>query len=506
MKVLVMHDKPGFKSQLSYVFDMLLAYSLGLDYEIVAHPAGAYEDSLIILYGGDNLDTVPGRLKLHIRSSDFFGPGYLTIDSLPNSPLDWAVVDDERLPFLYRAEGYLEGQSILVTEDGDSVAVQGRSKGGRFIQTNLDFVASSFFMLSRYEEALIQEQDQFNRFPLEAHLAFREGFWRIPVVNLYAKLLGDWIVELTSGGLRPNPPSYPDGRRFGLCLTHDVDHPRKFTPVGLLKTPAKVLLRRESPKALYQIGDYFLTGRDPFWNFDQIIELERDHGFSSTFFLTAGGRHDRDPAYGDDPAARTRLCETISDLGAEIGLHGSFESYANSRLLSDEWAELNRCTTVKGGRQHYLRLNVQRSFTAMEEAGFLYDCTLAFSGEMGFRSGFAVPHYMFNLEEDRPFRILEIPLVVMDRSIWASCCPNSEPDRIWEEMLQVLDLVRQYNGCVSVLWHNQFFDPVSFPGYRSVYRSLLMWLRNNDGWGASGAQVYDWFVTRLEGLQYVSDS
>jgi hypothetical protein len=294
--------------------------------------------------------------------------------------------------------------------------------------------------------------------------------------------------------MRAQPASYPEDRAFGLCLTHDVDHPRKFTPPGMLRTVAKVILRRQSSKVLRQMYDYLRTGKDPFWNFDQIAGWEQEHGFRSTFFLIAGNRHTRDPAYGEDPDERARLCDLIVNTGSEVGLHGSFESYDNPEIMSEELARLRQHASVVGGRQHYLRLDTQRSFEVMEQVGLIYDCTLAFSGEMGFRSGFAGPYYPFSLIENRPFQVLEIPLVIMDRSVWASCCKDMPPDAIWEALMPVLDQVRRHRGCVSVLWHNGFFDEVSFPGYRQVYFSLLEWLSAHNGWGASGRQVYDWFV------------
>lgn len=510
MKVLVVHDKPDFAAQIAYTFDALLS-SLGLAYELLVWPDDKtqLDDSPVILYGSQALKSVPARHKLHIHSSDFFGPHYLATASSPRLPLDWVLVDGKRLPILYQASSPLAGQPVLVTISGTPLATHSQGETGSLLCTNLDLVASSFFMLSRYEEAPSQERDQYDRFPLEANLSVREGFWRTPIVNLYARLLKDWLQAL--GMPAPQPPNYPGARPFGLCLTHDVDNPRKFTPLGLLKTVAKVMLRRETRQGWRQIGAYLLTRRDPFWNFDQIINLEQAHGFHSTFFLVAGRRRKAyDPSYGDDLEERERLCETILDLGGEIGLHGSFDSYLSAEILGAELQALNRHAArpgsrqavrpgsrqavVSGGRQHFLRLDVQRSFSAMEQAGLLYDCTLGFSGALGFRSGFAGPHRVFNLAENRPFRLVEIPLIIMDRSMWAVCCQGMSPGAIWDEMLQVLEPVRAHNGCASILWHNGFFDEAAFPGYSNLYRSLLSWLQENNGWGASAKEVHDWFV------------
>jgi hypothetical protein len=250
---------------------------------------------------------------------------------------------------------------------------------------------------------------------------------------------------------------------------------------------------------LRQMGSYLSSGQDPFWNFGQITSMEQKYGFQSTFFLIAGRRNRRyDPPYGSDLSVRIRLCEEILSRGAEVGLHGSFESYLSADTLSEEMAALQKHTTVSGSRQHFLRLDAQYTFAALEQAGLLYDCSLGFSGELGFRSGFAGPHYPFSLTKNRPVPIFEIPLVMMDQSMWSSCCRGMRADDAWKVMLSVLEPVRDHNGCVSVLWHNGFFDEAAYPGYADLYHQLLIWLYENNGWGASGKQVFDWFTARKE--------
>jgi hypothetical protein len=307
-------------------------------------------------------------------------------------------------------------------------------------------------------------------------------------------LLGDWIGLLSGGKLDPQPPGYPNGHSFCLCLSHDVDRPRKFPPDGLIKVPAKVLLRRESPLALRQMWTYLRTGKDPHWNLAQIIDLEQEYGCRSTFFLLAGRGNKRcDPPYSADPGTRARLCETILGSGGEVGLHGSYESYLSAGILRQELLALQEHAEIRGCRQHFLRLDVQYTLAALEQAGLLYDSSLGFAGAIGFRSGFAAPYHPFNLAQNRPLRLLEIPLLIMDRSLFSYCYPGLPAEAVWAEMLSVLEPVRDYSGCVSILWHNTFFDEAAFPGYGGLYRRLLNWLQENNGWGASGGQVYDWF-------------
>ena len=48
-----------------------------------------------------------------------------------------------------------------------------------------DFLAFCFFLLSRYEEYLPHEADQYGRFKAESSLAYKSGFLDIPLIDLW---------------------------------------------------------------------------------------------------------------------------------------------------------------------------------------------------------------------------------------------------------------------------------------------------------------------------------
>ena len=58
-----------------------------------------------------------------------------------------------------------------------------------------DILTISFIMLSRYEETLIEERDQQNRFEYKSSLACKYDFIDIPIVDEYAMLLRLWILK-----------------------------------------------------------------------------------------------------------------------------------------------------------------------------------------------------------------------------------------------------------------------------------------------------------------------
>ena len=57
-----------------------------------------------------------------------------------------------------------------------------------------DIFASSFYLLSRYEEYLPNEKDMYGRYAHENSLAFKENFLKVPLVNIW---LQDFKNELS---------------------------------------------------------------------------------------------------------------------------------------------------------------------------------------------------------------------------------------------------------------------------------------------------------------------
>ena len=75
---------------------------------------------------------------------------------------------------------------------------------------------------------------------------------------------------LVENGLRPE---YPDGKKFAVCLTHDIDvvYPQRFYPIiGTAKAFAKGNLTDAIKTPFCRI----CKNLNPYWNFREIMELE----------------------------------------------------------------------------------------------------------------------------------------------------------------------------------------------------------------------------------------
>jgi hypothetical protein len=201
------------------------------------------------------------------------------------------------------------------------------------------------------------------------------------------------------------------------------------------------------------------------------MELERASGATATYFAMSGPYSLRryGARSGANSARLRRVLDLARRLGHRVGLHGCayslrHQDYASQRRrLSEAFGE-----EITWHRSHYLVYDPRRSPVLLEAAGLRVDSTVASHQANGFRAGLAWPYRLWNWTEGRPSRVVELPMVFMDRV-------QARPDeQEWEELYMLLDRVAGVGGTVAVNFHMDYF--VGRPERLDAYRRLLQWL------------------------------
>jgi peptidoglycan/xylan/chitin deacetylase (PgdA/CDA1 family) len=337
-----------------------------------------------------------------------------------------------------------------------------------------DDLAAAFFDLARLEE-LSARRDDHGRF-LAADSSLD------PLDPPLERLRRELGVEQRRWG----------GARFAVALSHDVDIPWRWTRRAALGSAARLkgavfhgrwkAASREA-RALATLPLHKLRGSDPYWNFEKITAGIRKRGSSTTFFVMADQRL---PDDGPSPELydrlRPRLVETLLETGAEVGLHGSYSAAIEVAQLELEAERLRALAPdASGQRFHYLSLDPHRHPSALEKLGFAYDSSLAFPDRPGFRAGIAQPFRPWDLEQECPLDLVEIPLAVMDATLAEDHYLGLTPRRAWPLLRGLLDWTEENGGAFSVLWHPGSFDPASSPGWGRLFYRFLDAVRERGG-------------------------
>ncbi|MFC1715909.1 polysaccharide deacetylase family protein [Candidatus Poribacteria bacterium] len=465
MKVIAVYTDTQFSSPIMYTFDLMLSV-LGVEYRVIPYSetalGGIDSGDLLISYGHRRVDPV-ADYQIHIYQSRLFSGDYKTSSSMPHLPLKhW-----NGLPVIYEGNGDM----------GDLVA-----QSGNLVETNIDVIASSFFMVSRYEEIILDVEDKHGRFPAKASIAHKEDFLSRPIVNEYIDLLCRWIQNLRPDFQRKK--LWAD-RDFAVSLTHDVDNIRKYRwwcpPLNSLARTAK---RGQLGKTLHYVWDWLLSssgGRtDPYWNFDKIVALEHEYGFRSSFYFLAGGDTKYDRRYSINNPKIIALIEKLEDMGHEVGLHGSYSSSSDYEKFMSEKRKLDQVVSSKqyGGRYHYLRWTAPDTWRILEGSGILYDTTLGYAEHAGFRCGICLPFRPFDVLEDRMMDLWEIPLIAMEQGLFGY--QNLSPDEVSEEIQRLIDVNERHGGVFVTLWHNDCFYRLDNPDALQLYQRMLDYINSKN--------------------------
>jgi glycosyltransferase involved in cell wall biosynthesis len=315
-----------------------------------------------------------------------------------------------------------------------------------------DIVASAFYLMARWDELRVTERDRFGRLPL-AESAFANiaglSLEEPPVEGYLARLRDELGIARPSG--------------WDVCLSHDIDRVRRRTVKGVAG-----MVKRRGPKAVLDV-----VGHDPWDNLVDVLESTAIRGLSSTVFLIGRNAHalDGTPRRTYE-RERPRMAAAVKAARGEVGLHASFASAESGEALASEMALLRgEAGDVAGVRYHYLRFRYHETVRWLEDAGAVYDSSLGFSEAPGFAAGCARPFHPYVVAEERPARIVLVPLAVMDTTLHSHLKLPAAEAR--EKALSVLDTVRQVGGRVSLLWHNTYLHDDRAPGYGALWGDLL---------------------------------
>jgi peptidoglycan/xylan/chitin deacetylase (PgdA/CDA1 family) len=331
-----------------------------------------------------------------------------------------------------------------------------------------------------------------------------------PWVNRYLDLLLDTIGQ---GCARIGIPLiqkwyWPGCKPFAASLSHDVDRTRRREPFLLASNALRSLrfLSRlrvgQAGRRLTEIGQLLVGHEDPLANFWRWLDLERKHGFRSTFFFLGGPRWRRYGARYDLKAPETRqIIDMIAAQGWEVGLHGSYYASCDRRCLEREKRELEAIVAapVRGHRQHYLHLRVPDSWSAQEAAGLVYDASYGYRFKAGFRAGMCFPFFPYNVEAERCSRVLELPLIFMDSNYRSVLGKQG-----WQLICPLLETVQRHHGLITFNFHYCGIHERSYPGWFELYARLLDCLREQDAFVAPGAEIARWWDQRNH-LQFVDE-
>lgn len=424
------------------------------------------------------------------------GPWLLYSDAPPEpSSADRAVFVAHRFDAWRLFDGQSRPEQAIAVDGLPAVLPQQPEGFNTRCGIGFDLVANAFYFLSSWSERAVSGATS------SRQLHSTSEFVRLGVpqdiVDRYLACLLDRLRALCAriGAPMWPPLEWPGGKSFAVVLSHDVD----FLPVRPLdnatqgaKTVLRHLLRQRDPADAWRAAAGWLAatarGRDPYGCVPEIIARERAMGVRSSFQVAVGHRHPNDVNYRiEDDKVRDYL-SAITAAGFDLCLHGSYRSTENPQWYVDEADLLSRrLARPLGSRQHFLSFDYDHLFAAQEQAGIEYDMSMGFPDRTGPRAGFSYPYFPYNLREDRPYRVLQISLFLMDVTLRGYM--GLRPKPAMSVIGECLADLRAKRGGVSAVWHPIVFGGARDPGYDRLYFDMVVQIGAMGGLATDGRTV-----------------
>lgn len=325
----------------------------------------------------------------------------------------------------------------------------------------VDIFASSFFMLSRWEEYVNKSRDEHDRFPGNESIAHKNSFLHRPVVNEYVEMLWSMIWKLGYRGERKE-------RKFELTLTHDVDSLSYVSYRSLLGD----VIKRKNLKLAW--GNFkYLCSQDPHDTYDFLMTISENLGVKSRFyFMSSDSKRMYDSGYYLNRRMFSSKIKEIISRGHIIGFHPGYYTFNDDARWKYEKSLLQDTIQqeITEGRQHFLRMDVSETLLIWDRNNMRIDSTLGYADREGFRCGTGDIYPVFNFLERKELGLRERPLVVMDGTLRQY--QNYSNEKALEVLQYYFNISRKYNSTLTLLFHNSSFY-MEWEGYDSIYRELL---------------------------------
>ena len=323
-----------------------------------------------------------------------------------------------------------------------------------------DVFSIIFYFLSRYEEYVLNERDEHDRFSSHSSFITKSGRLNKPNVDILVKQ----IFELL------NIDYSPILKRFNSIVTFDIDSAWAYKNKGFMRyllSDAKDVL-----KGLYikdKIKVRLNKKQDPFDTFSIIKKVGQSHQVICFFLMGDWSKFDKNINWKN--IEFNHLINEVSSY-SQLGIHPSYKSYLKVAQIKKE---IKRLSLVSGkkitkSRQHFLKLKLPNTYRQLIDLGITEDYSMGFADAYGFRAGTSFPFYFFDLLKDKQTDLSIFPITYMDGTL-NQYLGLSVAESI-KVVKQLKKEVKEVGGLFIPLWHNETIgDKGIWKGWLPVFEA-----------------------------------
>lgn len=355
------------------------------------------------------------------------------------------------------------------------------STDGSQLIIHADLLASTYFLISRYEEMYRRnERDTYGRFPGKSSLPYKAGFLHRPIVDEYGEalrqiLLEEGIASRYNLRLEERPQTFSR-----VNLTHDLSRPYNYR--GWRSFLRAWLKEKKSPWEAARLS-FSSDVEDDYYTFPKFLKWDRatcdslgKERADIFFFIRMPSRHPLDKPYY---SLHSHYLRSILAVGEKykvlLSLQCSYAAGHQSELISRERHLFERTfrRRPRGLRHNKLTSCEPEDLLQAYASGFRNDYSMGYADVAGFRLGTCRAVKFINPNTRLLTELILHPLVLRDLTLSDPrymALDAEEAERIAHELIRV---TARYNGELTLLWHNDLLSQKTHPWHSVLYRSML---------------------------------
>lgn len=435
----------GFTEERTYAISVILGHFLGLEFEVLI-------DETINHY---KFDCCTGQIKMTDAFFGMFDTDYLSKENIPQSSYSSQNQYSNRFEVLFGSEAI--------------------SKTGNHITCETDLVASTFFMLSRWEEYCIPKKDEHGRTVERELFSVKHNLHHRPLVNEWVELLWNMLQE---AGCSQNRKQY----KFDIRITHDVDHIARYDSLKkfIRALGGDLFLRKNPVLMLNTLKDFFAIRfglkKDNYDTTDWLMDVSERYNTKSHFYFIPSAKGENDARYDISSPRIKEIITNIESRDHIVGIHPSYNTFKNPGQFKDEVERIQKVAkTIKEGRQHYLRFSNPETWNMWNDTQLTHDSTIGFALDIGFRAGVCYDYPVFDVIQRKQLNLIERPLIIMEGPLVNTFGGGESSMKAAQN---VIDQCKKFNGEFVFLWHPENFNHTLWKPHVWLYESIIQYALN----------------------------
>ena len=423
-----------------YIIQIIFKDFLGLEYSLSFEE---YTDTYKIEYNNKIIEFEDSFFLKHKKNLS-----YLSADNLPS---EVKYTDNHLLP---KPLPIIFGNDRFITKSNH-------------IKCGLDIFASSFFMLTRWEEFVIKKRNKLGKVDEFELWAVKNDLYKRPIVNEYSDFLKKLLEKIDV--------NFSKKHHFTPLITHDVDWCHLSTTKKLVSNIYKMIFRQKLYKKslliLTRYLTYTLSRKNPFDSFNELMNKSEEYGIKNHFYFKATASDDLGHTYNIDDNRVKKIINNIIFRNHTIGFHPSENTIDNYKKFKEELNRLKNVSKCKisGGRNHGLFYN-KNTFSYWEKENLIYDSGLGFQFMNGFRCGCCYEFNVFDIYKRETLNLKEVPFIAMDT---VSIRTKQKPSDFFNDIVDLINITKTYNGIICLNWHSNLLNATERKQYKQIYFDII---------------------------------